>query len=704
MRAYQVDRVWASRVAVPPQLRQQLRDVEEAAQTLRDTIRGRLRASPANGPLAAVLKLLDSFLDNEESGALAAALRRDAIELLPNARGRRILDHAWGTIERAARRSLESDDLRVALVSDVSRVRARFDATVPWHLSSALAEWGLSALDRSDSVSSIRRQRVALELVTARMAHFARDVSRVSVRVLERTGWPEGVAPAELAHAVARRVGRVAEHPSVRRRERLRAAAASQTAALLGPAGTAGLDRASERMADELIRIVGPRSASPLADIDASAILLRGALRLRSTGRVSDPVVDPVALPTVTSIGVATLFGPFVVLQQGLASPIQAMGGALSCGATIDCVAAPITGGAVSRPIDEWGSPLFDHPPAQTLQSVVTTRAASVRVFARLDGGMWLGQLIARGELADGTSAGEGVVRAPVQLLRERRELRPNTILVAQSIGTPATILCGIKREEVSVPVVDLPRVIRVSATSGEAYELLESEQRFLVEARRRSRVILPCPVGVDALSESFLYAVPEGLSLEFSSSVRQLRKKGASQLAAAVAALWRSLHEDVLLERRPNSLALGLYHEKTIMFRPMIGRRRDGLRSVIVAAPCATFTDMPYPRVSSDARGLPFFARLGGPSPTQWLQHWGTATPGHDAYAALLFMLELLAVRPLGIPVDATWGAYVDAISSQVSDEESFQDPDTAKEFASALRLPGEAAAAFLNRYGLED
>ncbi|MEY4608670.1 MAG: hypothetical protein RL625_887 [Gemmatimonadota bacterium] len=413
-------------------------------------------------------------------------------------------------------------------------------------------------------------------------------------------------------------------------------------------------------------------------------------------GRIVDPVPNARVTSATTTIGVTPLFGPYVLMKRGLISPVRVIGEGARCGMTVGCAVVGEPDVPVSRPIREWGTPLFDHPPETALEAVVTGRMARVRVFARLEATTWIGQLVERGELQD-------VANHPspppdrVTLLCERLDLRAESILLTRSIGGSSTILCGIKREEVGVPVRDCPRVVRQSALTGDAFDLLDSEWQFLLDARRRTRVILPRPIGTDALTEAFLYEIPEGLSLAFSASIRQLREKDPAQLTVAVAALWRALHEDSLLQRRPNSLALGLYHEQTIQFRPIIGIERDGLLAVVVAAPCAVFTDMPYPTVPEAARGLPKFTRLGGPPVTRWLARWGIASPGRDGFAAILFMLELLAARPFQLASDLAWSDFVEALDERAAGDEWFQDPDKAAELIDALRFAESRVVTFL-------
>lgn len=691
-----VDREWAYRYAVPLAIRNRLRELETLVRDARDEIRTRLRDLPGDKKLTEVLRLLDRFLGDAETGALAAALRRETEELREGAVGRRIIENAWATLERAVRRVIEADDLRRDLRFRVVAARSRLESTVAWHFAEALAEWKLDQLDRVTSSAAVRRGSAGLDLIEARLDRFSREVSGVPVRILEQSGWPAGVSAAELAHAASLKDDRVAEHPGLRRREQLRAATAAHTSALLGPAGPGLLDRTYERMADELLRVIDPVGGMPDADIDASAILLRGAARMRSMGRIVDPVANARVTRATTAIGVTPLFGSFVLLKKGLVSPVRVVGERATCGTTVGCVVVGEPGVPISRPIREWGTPLFDHPPETTLEAVATGRVARVRVFARLEATTWIGQLVERGELRDVTNE-PSPPPDRVTLLCERRDLRAESILPTRSVGAAPTFLCGIKREEVEVPVRDRPRVVRQSALTGDAFDLLDSEWQFLLDARRRTKVILPRPVGTDAQTEAFLYEIPEGLSLAFSGSVRQLREKDPMQLTVAVAVLWRALHEDSLLQRRPNSLALGLYHEQTIQFRPFIGVERDGLLAVVVAAPCAVFTDMPYPTVPESARGLPRFTRLGGPPVTRWLARWGIASPGRDGFAAILFMLEMLAARPLQLAPDLTWSDFVETLAERAAADEWFQDPDKAAELIDALRFSESRVVTFL-------
>jgi hypothetical protein len=691
-----VDRRWALRYGIPSEVRERLRQIEGLAREADARVRERLRDLPGDPVLVELVNALARFIGDGERGALGAALRREVSELQQGAPGRRILETAWTTVERTVGRVLEADDMRRELVSRVAKLRARFDGTIAWHLTHVLAEWKLDTLHRVSTTAAMRRGKAALGILERSFEHRSQEVSRVTVRILEQSGWPRGVASAELLHAASLVGEDIADQSGVRRRGQLRAASAAHAKALLGAAGSAVLERSAEHMADELLRQIDTAFASSLADIDAAAILLRGAARARSAGRVVDPVPPASPHRSTDGIGIAPLFGTYVLVKRGLVSPVQLQGNRASCGALVDCVVAPQPGVAISRPIDEWGTPLFDHPRVTASDRVATARPARVRVFARIDGSAWLAELVERGELRL-TPPDQPESEQSVMLLSARRDLRPTSSFVTHPVGASPDELCGMRRETVLLPVHDLPRAIRQSALSGAAVDVLESEWQFLAEAQRRTRVTLPRPVGTDAVTEALLYEVPEGLSLGHSASLRQLRERDPLQIAVAVAGLWRALHEDYLLQRRPNSLALGVYHEQTVRFRPSIGVGRDGILAVVTAAPCAAFTGMPYPHVPETAAGLPRFSRLGGPPLTRWLARWGLATPGRDAFAAILFMLEILAARKLQLESELTWSEFVAVLAERAQSQDWFQDPEKATELVGALRMSETHVVQFL-------
>lgn len=691
-----VDAAWARRYGVPGSVRSRLQEIEKLTRAARAAVAAREQALPTDPTLEKLRRLIDAFLDDQECGALAAALRRDATELAEGAVGRRILESAFGTLDRSVKRAIEADDLRRALLSRVREVQGRFGVTVPWHLARALEEYQLGDLSYLRSRASMRRGEMVLDIIEKRLLSVEQEVTRTPARILEQVAWPPLVSVAELAHAAARRAQRVVEHPSLRSRLRLRRALAAQTNALLGPRGTGVLTRASERLSAELLLAADSTVSDACADLEASAILLRGAARMRSAGDIRDPIVSGPAAPADDRIGIAALFGPFVLIRRGMPSPVEVIGERVTCGMDIRCQVRR-GGDVVSRPIDEWGSPLFDHPDPRVLRAVRSTSPAEVRVFARLEQGAWLGQVVTKGTIE---SAGPELPQAErVFLALERRELRPHHQIPTSAKTAAPAIFCGIRRERVDVPVRDRPEVSRQSAMSGHFVELLDSEWQFLMNAVRRSRVAMPRPIGIDALTQAYLYDVPVGLSLGWSSSLRELRERDPAQLIGAIAALWKNLHEDVLRERRPNSLALGLYHEKTIHFRPMIGVERDALQAVVVAAPMAVLTDTPYPWVPDDLPGAPTCARLGGPPLTRWLGRWGVATHATDARMALLFMLEILAKQPLRLPENVGWEEFVEALSARAQEDASFIDNDQARKMADGLTGSDDELRALLER-----
>lgn len=691
-----VDAAWGRRYGVPGSVRSHLQDIERRTRAARSAVELRARELPSDPKLAKLRRLIDDFLDNSECGALTAALRREPAELLEGTVGRRIFDSAFGTLDRSVKRAIEADDLRRQLLTRVQALQARFGAIVPWHLARALEEYQLGDLSSLGSRASMLRGEMVLGIIENRLIAIEKEVTRMPARIVERISWPSEVSVAELTHAAARRPSHVVEHPSVRRRQRLRRALEAQTKALLGPQGTGVLTRPVEPVAAELLQVPDVSFSDPCADVDASAILLCGASRMRSAGKISDPIIFGPAAPTDDFVGVATLFGPFVLIRRGMDSPVEVMGTRVACGIDIRC---RLRGGdaVVSRPLEEWGSPLFEHADPDTLRAVRSTSPAQVRVFARLDDGGWLGQIMSRGALE---SAGPDVPAAErVRLALERREMRPHQQVPASGTSVKSTVLCGIRRDRVDVPVRDRPEVFRQTATSGQHVELLDSEWEFLLIARRRSRVVLPRPIGIDALTQGYLYDVPVGLSLGWSKSVRELRERDSAQLIGAVAALWYELHEDVLRERRPNSLALGLYHRDTILFRPQIGFDEDSLQAIVVAAPVAVLSDTPHPWVPEGGPGAPVLERLGGPPLTRWIGQWGPASYATDARMALLFMLELLASKPLRLPEHLGWKEFVAMLAEGTKDEASFIDADQAEKMVGGLTCPDDELRELMER-----
>lgn len=690
-----VDRAWARRYGVPGAVRARLQEIERRAREVRALVAARATEAPKDRGLRQLCRLIDTFLEDAECGALAAALRREPVELSDGAVGRRILESAMQTIERSVQRALVADDRRRSVRQRIEELQRRFGATVPWHLNRALEEYQLQDISDLRSGASLERSGMHLDIIEARLAGIEGEVLRVPTRLLEQAAWPAGVSVAELSLAAGRRRGGVAEHPSIRRRTVLRRALLAQIEALVGPRGDAVFSGSAERLAVETVRTTDTGAAEARADLDAAAIMLRGASVMRSQGEIQDPIAIVPPAPIAPGVGVATLFGSFVLLRRGLVSPVEATEGHITCGATVSC---RVGGGAsiVSRPIEEWGTPLFDHPASEGLRVVRSVTPAQVRVFARLDELSFLGQLVSRGVIVEAEAETPESVR--VELALEHRDLRPDRRLVARSQRDPIVkVLCGIRRERVEAPIRDRPQVWRHSAISGEGVELLESEWRVLSEARRRSRVVLPRPIGVDMETDAYLYDVPSGLSLGWSASVRQLRERDPMQLIQPVAALWAALHRDVLRGHRPNSLALGLYHEDTIQFRPMIGAERDALMAVVVAAPVAVFTDAPHPMVPDVAGGLLAHARLGGPPLTRILVRWGTASPGSDGCMAILFMLELLAVRPLQLHADLDWSGLLRSLEKRAGEEGWFVDSERAGEMIDALARPEDQMLAFL-------
>jgi len=81
-------------------------------------------------------------------------------------------------------------------------------------------------------------------------------------------------------------------------------------------------------------------------------------------------------------------------------------------------------------------------------------------------------------------------------------------------------------------------------------------------------------------------------------------------------------------------------------------------------------------------------------------LSRWGIASPGRDGFSAILFMVELLAKRPLQLAPDLTWSDFVEGLAERAAADEWFQDPDKAAELIDALRFSESRVVTFLREW----
>jgi hypothetical protein len=693
-------------MGVPDEVRRHLRRMESEARALHAHVRSVLRSNwpgedeegGGDPHLRAAMNDLAAVLEDERRSPLLRALRRRPDQLREGEAGRRSLDDAWAGVRRRAERALARHDAAAEFQRAYRRVRLRFGARLRWHLADALSRWGIAEEDaerRADALSLWARID-RLGEIEAELAEAEALLPESVAEPLEVSAWPEDVALEELEAAVRAAEGTAHEHAGLAWRARGRRLAEAHAERLLGNGASRPAAGRLEGAAREAVLRAGERIGVGDEDVDAWGILLRAAARSRTAAPGPD---SPTALAdgedaSGSILFVVPLFGPFVLVRTGRPWPVRVHGRGVRVGAPADCVAAHPPGATeTTLPLDAWAPPLFELPPEAPAGWLATRAAAVVVPFARIAPDRWLARVEKRGRL-------EAMDDPPPTQAKRGRDPAVRVLSAAMQVPARGELAAGPaegvtkgpfgwRTAVVPLPLADVRRGWMRTAELPAGADHARAEQVFFQVAGRRVPGCTVRCLGHDPRTRGYLYAPPLALPVHESPQLRAWAESDPLAFAAAAARLWRALGGV--------GLALGFYHASTLAFRARFGAASEAqaLHAVATAAPLGTALGRAYRRSRETVPLFPAYEKLGGARLPPAQVQGEVALPASEAASVALYVLDLLAARPLRLPPEAPWNEFVAMLEDDV--RSGFHHPTWARRISEGLSASDDRLTAVL-------
>jgi hypothetical protein len=219
----------------------------------------------------------------------------------------------------------------------------------------------------------------------------------------------------------------------------------------------------------------------------------------------------------------------------------------------------------------------------------------------------------------------------------------------------------------------------------------VEAEQAFFQELNRLDSSAAPLSLGFSGRPKSYLYATPLALLAPTSPALKAWVRTDPTVLARAAAGLWRKL--------TGVGLALGIYHPLTLGFTVRAGSEA-ALNAVVIAAPLATRLGRPYRRSAETYSLFPPFEKTGLRLLPRQVRG-DLALPETEAAAVVLYIVDLLAIRPLKLDLRLGWR---ETVAAMIASESSFRHPDLVVKLLSAVERADGSVIALLDALATAD
>lgn len=692
-----VDRVLIDPMSIPPRVDVWLRGVE------RDAYLHYERSLTAIGEAEVVTPLLleiadelKQFLQDTRTSPLYRLLRRPLSQLALDAPAARAFQRHTSSLFERAGEVVMLQELADVLRREILALRAEYQPRLPRATQKAL----LAARLTEDSILAARRAEdlkvrlKRLQYVRAQLQTLAELVPDGSS---QEPAFREGNAPSlgELQAVVAAKL---------RRRERaarsgfgvdqVREVAQRQMRKLGERAGWRQAATKPQQVVTQAILeqgfTIGSARATPGRDTEVWAAALSAADRASYEAAAPDVWSPQVSAPAATElhVGSTTVFfalhleDGLVLLSQQIITPVRVWSRSLKVGSTVECrvfgTSSPIEDALAAIDLD----PLFDgrgKDPAwyQTARRAVLQIVADNgdQLFARVVRKGTLQRLTASASSADVPAAGA------LRVLERSQMTDPTRSLAIVALAELPRSFAGVSTQAASAPLEGLDRVLLRTYPRGSSEAPREQDLFRRLRQRGARHALRYICNGHDDSVQGAVYAPPMAFDAAESVAVRRWMDARPMLFIKAAARVAIAAHEAgyAIGIYHPDAFAFGIFRDPTTgCLEPwatlLYGGAAAPLNSQFPAVLGGPLASIRYPRIRFRGVALPFAKSE-------------LATPESDAAAFGLFILELLAIKPLNVPGNTLYWKNLETVLA--NNAEAFHHPELIPAIVQRMQQP---------------